>query len=229
MPATLRLGSRGPEVERLQGLLNRRLQPSPNLRTDGDFGARTDAAVRRFQAIKGLGIDGVVGPRTWAALEAAATPPTPAAIPVASPDAPWMAIAMREIGQSEVAGGQHNSRIVEYHATTTLRATRDETAWCASFVNWCLKQAGIAGTNSAAAASWLNWGKPVNARVGAVTVIFNSGAANSSLSTSGNHVAFLAQDSGTHFVLLGGNQSDQVKISRYPKSSWQLKGHRWPN
>lgn len=231
MADTLRRGSRGSEVERLQQLLNTRLQPSPNLRTDGDFGARTEAAVRLYQASVGLGIDGVVGPRTWEALEngRVTNPATAAPVSAQYPDAPWMAIAMQEIGQREIRGAQHNPRIIEYHASTRLRATTDETAWCASFVNWCLLQAGVSGTDSAAAASWLSWGQGSHSRAGAITVIYNAAAANSSLSVSGNHVGFLVQETGSHFILLGGNQSNQVKISSYPKSAWQLKGFRWPN
>ncbi len=70
MSSVLRIGSKGPEVARLQRLLNQKVQPSPNLVVDGDFGNRTDAAVRAFQRSRGLTVDGVVGPRTWAALEA---------------------------------------------------------------------------------------------------------------------------------------------------------------
>jgi peptidoglycan hydrolase-like protein with peptidoglycan-binding domain len=39
---------------------------------DGDFGAATDQAVRRFQESAGLTVDGWVGPITWPALVAAA-------------------------------------------------------------------------------------------------------------------------------------------------------------
>lgn len=230
MSIILKAGQKGQEVKRLQQLLNQRLSPSPNLSVDGDFGARTEAAVRLYQASVGLGIDGVVGPRTWAALEKGVitNPASTAPVAFSYPNAPWMAIAMQEIGQREIVGAQHNPRIVEYHATTTLRATTDETAWCSSFVNWCLKQVNVTGTNSAAAASWLNWGQVAGAQGGAITVIHNTKAAGSSLTVSGNHVGFLVQETGTHFLLLGGNQSNQVKISSFPKSSWLLKGFRWP-
>lgn len=230
MRATLRLRSRGADVEELQRLLNTRMTLNPQLRVDGDFGVRTDTAVRQFQAIAGLGIDGVVGPRTWAALETRGsinhTPTTPVA--ATFPDASWMDIAVAEIGQSEIRGTQHNPRIIEYHATTGLGAQSDEIAWCSSFINWCLHQVGITGTNSAAAISWLRWGQSSTARAGAVAVIYNSSARNTSLSVSGNHVGFLVQESESHFRLLGGNQSNQVKISSYPKTAWQLKGYRWP-
>lgn len=62
---TLRRGNRGPDVERLQRLLAR---TGATLDVDGIFGARTEDAVREYQAGNRLEVDGVVGPATWEAL-----------------------------------------------------------------------------------------------------------------------------------------------------------------
>lgn len=62
---TLRRGSRGPDVERLQRLLR---EHEPSVQPDGIYGARTEAAVRAYQRDQELAPDGVVGPRTWARL-----------------------------------------------------------------------------------------------------------------------------------------------------------------
>ena len=77
MHATIRIGSRGEDVQYLQNQLNKFLFPSPNLRADGDFGMRTYQAVQRFQIAKNLGVDGVVGPKTWKALERGIVPAPP--------------------------------------------------------------------------------------------------------------------------------------------------------
>ena len=62
----LQLHDRGVAVERLQGLLvGASFDPGP---VDGDFGMQTDTAVRTCQGARGLDVDGVVGPLTWAAL-----------------------------------------------------------------------------------------------------------------------------------------------------------------
>lgn len=68
-------GAKGPAVETLQRLLQRAGVPTGPV--DGDFGPMTAAAVRRFQASRGLAADGVVGPGTWQALRQAPTAPTP--------------------------------------------------------------------------------------------------------------------------------------------------------
>ncbi len=76
--ATLRQGSRGEEVKRLQSRL-KELGFSPGA-IDGDFGSATDAAVRAFQASKGLLVDGIVGQRTLAMLNTDVEPDPPLAI-----------------------------------------------------------------------------------------------------------------------------------------------------
>jgi uncharacterized protein (TIGR02594 family) len=227
------------DVVELQKHLNKRLHPSPKLVTDGKIGPKTRAAIGLFQTAYGLEIDYVVGPKTWKALTtglATNLDKKPIRVVSSTPlvaaptsDAPWMDFARKQVGEAEIAGAIHNPRIIEYHATTSLRATADETAWCSSFVNWALKQAAIKGTDSAAAASWLKWGQEITPRPGAIIVIYNKKAANSSLTVSGNHVGFLVQDRAKSYLILGGNQSNQVKISSYPKAAWALKGCRWPS
>lgn len=46
------------------------LQRALGVAADGDFGPRTEAAVRAFQRLHGLVPDGIVGPRTWALIAA---------------------------------------------------------------------------------------------------------------------------------------------------------------
>lgn len=65
---SLKQGDGGVAVERLQKLLNVRLDPSPELDVDGDFGASTFAALRRFQRQKGLPATGTADSKTWEAL-----------------------------------------------------------------------------------------------------------------------------------------------------------------
>jgi len=109
---TVRYGSRGADVRRLQELVNKALRPCPHLDVDGHFGPRTESAVRLYQASVGGCIDGVVGTRTWAALKKKLIPRRDNSLAVPNPanfaSAPWMAVAMREIGQSEIKGPDHN-------------------------------------------------------------------------------------------------------------------------
>jgi peptidoglycan hydrolase-like protein with peptidoglycan-binding domain len=62
---TVSQGASGETVRTIQYLLN---QAGANLSVDGDFGANTKAAVRSYQSARGLEVDGVVGPQTWANL-----------------------------------------------------------------------------------------------------------------------------------------------------------------
>ncbi|MCZ6662021.1 MAG: TIGR02594 family protein [Actinobacteria bacterium] len=106
-------------------------------------------------------------------------------------------------------GTRHNPKILEYHAITTLRAHQDETAWCSSFVNWCITQADLRGTDRANARSWLSWGVPLSQPKQGAVAVFWRGKSNDGVP---GHVGFYLEDSGSAVKLLGGNQGDRVSI-----------------
>jgi uncharacterized protein (TIGR02594 family) len=124
-------------------------------------------------------------------------------------------IALKELGVQEHIGIAHNPRILEYHQATSLKASSDEIPWCASFVNWCLREAGLNGTNSASARSFLAWGKDIlleEAEQGDI-VIFSRGS-----NPAFGHVGFYAGRTQTTINVLGGNQSNRVSLAAYPIS-----------
>lgn len=155
---------------------------------------------------------------------------------------PWLDIARGEIGQVELAGpSEHNARILEYLETCDRddggnlgpwAMARDETPWCSAFVNWCMLEAGCTGTNDARAISWLDWGLEIEDPLpGCVAIIRRrrSGADARTGSSSGNHVAFLDKTLPAGVQLLGGNQRNSVKISRYSFSKYETLGYRMPS
>ena len=62
----LSVGSKGSEVKTLQELLKN--NGYADLAVDGDFGSKTQAAVKDYQQNNGLSVDGIVGTNTWGAL-----------------------------------------------------------------------------------------------------------------------------------------------------------------
>lgn len=67
---TLRRGDSGEAVVYLQTLL---CDAGDTIPVDGKFGQKTEASVRAFQQAEGLTVDGVVGSKTWGALEKASS------------------------------------------------------------------------------------------------------------------------------------------------------------
>ncbi|MGE2729801.1 peptidoglycan-binding protein [Mycolicibacterium vaccae] len=60
---TVRRNSRGEAVKGVQIRMN--LRQAPPIVVDGDFGPRTEQAVREFQTSQAIAVDGIVGPTTW--------------------------------------------------------------------------------------------------------------------------------------------------------------------
>ncbi|MFD5538657.1 GH25 family lysozyme [Streptomyces sp. NPDC127079] len=79
----LRLGSTGVPTAEAQCELDLATKPSryPPIAADGSFGPATETRVEEFQACAGLGVDGVLGPETWAALTTWAARPHTCATP----------------------------------------------------------------------------------------------------------------------------------------------------
>lgn len=57
---------RGDDVKQVQRWVNREL--GPDLEVDGAYGLQTEKAVRAYQKLKGLDVDGIVGRKTWGSL-----------------------------------------------------------------------------------------------------------------------------------------------------------------
>lgn len=138
--------------------------------------------------------------------------------PVTSGSTPWIDVARKELGVHEVRGGE-NPRIIEYHSATDLGAREDEVPWCASFVNWCLKQISYSRTNSAAAMSFATYGEKLDQpKVGCIVVFAWSGG--------GHHVTFCTDINSSEVKGLGGNQSDEVDEKWFPRK--YAVAYRWP-
>ena len=73
---TIRRGSKGETVKKMQQLLMATGYALPKYGADGSFGAESEEALRRFQEANGLAVDGICGPKTWAVLQAEDEPGT---------------------------------------------------------------------------------------------------------------------------------------------------------
>lgn len=135
---------------------------------------------------------------------------------------PWYLVAWLEMetGVHEIVGKEHNPRIIEYRKTTTSGASDDETPWCSDFVNWCMVASDIEGTKKPNARSWLKWGKEISKPKEGCVVVFSRGT-----EPWQGHVGFYVGKKGDQILCLGGNQSNEVNISSYPKS--RVLSYRW--
>lgn len=214
-----------PNVKIVQMLLNKK---GAKLEVDGKIGNNTIGAIERFQASVFDGdFDGVIGPndKTWkklvgtggSAAGSGRPKPKPGAAGGSLSDPSWLKIAKGELGVKEIVGRRHNPRVIEYHSTTG-GWKNDEVPWCASFVTWVMQKAGVSeGFKSALAQAWMRYGKPVKGPAyGAIGILKGSG-----------HIGFVVGKQGNYIVLLGGNQGNMVKLSKYSLS--RFMGFRFPS
>lgn len=193
------------------------LDPGP---ADGIRGRMTINAVKRFQTVNHLKVDGIVGPATLRALFGGAMVKASE-----SPDvAPWMDVALRMKGLHE---RRENATLREFLKSDG--GTVGDPAlvpWCGDFAQTCIALAmpdEPLPANPYAAINWLKFGNPVTPRRGAVLIFWRG-------SPSGwqGHIGFYMAEDATHFHVLGGNQSDSITVSRIAKTRLRKDGCRWP-
>lgn len=130
----------------------------------------------------------------------------------------WLTEAEKYIGEREVKGAKHNPLILRWWMAIRAPFTNDETPWCAGYVGGVLEAVGIKSSRSAAARSYLNWGRSITPTPGAI-LVFERGPKY-------GHVAFYLYEDTLFYYVLGGNQGDAVGVMKIAKS--RLLGSRWP-
>jgi uncharacterized protein (TIGR02594 family) len=132
-------------------------------------------------------------------------------------------IAERFIGIQEVGGQVDNHMILSMLKLDQSWPEHDEVPWCSAFVNYICWLLRLPRSKDLRARSWLTVGYGVSlskARTGDI-VVFQRGKGDQpgpEVIDAPGHVGFYAGVSGEWIEVLGGNQSDTVKVSRYPKS-----------
>jgi len=170
-PQILKVGATGTLVEALQRTLNARVEPSPGISVDGDFGPQTQEAVEAFQQQQGLSVTGEVGNETWAALgtlvDRDPEAPSPEEINSRTPDKepadsldgePFVTCRVWAIGDGntgEVLWGHNVDEAVDIASTTkmmtayvVLRMAEEDPSVLEETVTFSPKAARVIGSSS---------------------------------------------------------------------------------
>ena len=132
-------------------------------------------------------------------------------------------IAQRFVGIEEVGGNVDNPQILAMLKLDNKWPEHDEVPWCSGFVNYINWLCRLPRSKSLMARSWLTVGQGISldkAKVGDIVVIKRGKGdqPGPEITTAPGHVGFYAGRSDSLIEILGGNQSDTVKVSRYPVS-----------
>jgi uncharacterized protein (TIGR02594 family) len=120
--------------------------------------------------------------------------------------------AVKLHGTREISGTADNPEILKWSRELNLKNyIHDSIAWCGLFVALCVKRAGYEVVKEPLwAHNWVNFGIAVSIPMLGDVLVFKR--------TSGGHVGFYVGEDTECYHVFGGNQSDQVSITRIEKS-----------
>lgn len=120
-----------------------------------------------------------------------------------------------QYGTTEISGQKDNPEVLKYfrEAGFSDSSLKDETAWCSAFANWIANNLCLERSNQLTARSWLKVGyKVTDPEPGDIVVLWRVKP-----NSWQGHVGFYINQDENNIYILGGNQSNQVCISPYPK------------
>lgn len=211
-------------VKRIQqALASLGFDPGP---IDGIMGRRTTSAIKAFQTQQGLTADGLVGPNTREKLFAGDQPTAPTESSFEIPTSiPWLSAAFSLMGTREVPGKGSNEAIMGWAEDLELHSYNDDDIpWCGLFVAHCVSSQladEVLPANPLGARKWQSFGVETQPRLGAV-LVFWRGSKNGWK----GHVGFYWAEDDEAYHVLGGNQSNEVSVTRIAKQ--RLLSARWP-
>jgi uncharacterized protein (TIGR02594 family) len=191
---------------------------------DGDWGRESIAALRAFQAKRGLPVTGVADKASIDALKRHASDGDNRIMPVpvtASVGAmpPWMAEMHRRMGLHEI---NDTEPLIDWLKIGRFLGNPRNLPWCGDAVETAIVKTlpdEIVPSNPFFAQNWKDFGVECGFIVGAIGVI--------KWSPNAGHVGIVAGLDGSDRInLLGGNQQNAINIASFPRKAFIAS--RWP-
>ncbi|MBN2843826.1 MAG: TIGR02594 family protein [Sedimentisphaerales bacterium] len=129
---------------------------------------------------------------------------------------------LKNYGLSEVDGPKSNPHIIEFFREIGYDWVTDDstTAWCSAVINYFAKKHGYYRSGRLDARSWLKVGEIVlEPQLGDIVVFWRG-----SISSWTGHVGIYINHNEKYIWVLGGNQSNAINITAYPRE--RLLGYR---
>lgn len=129
-------------------------------------------------------------------------------------------LAERFVGMKELAGDEDNPQILAFLKLDADWPDRDEVPWCSGFVNYIAWLCRAPRSKSLRARSWLEVGQRIeleDAYPGDIVIFNRGGPPDPTIIKAKGHVGFYAGHDDDLVEVLGGNQSNTVKVSRYKR------------